>query len=222
MSQASRERFLGCRAASTIVVVAVLCLLGAVQLVIPTPAGAVRGLTTALVSGFYGDADDAVRHQWFDTTVRANAGVVRIDLVWASLVGPQPPADPRNPGDPAYNFTPIDRAVRGAAERGLGVYFTIYQAPPWAEGPGRPAIADDALLGPGAWKPDPGALGDFATALATRYSGAFTDPATGQPLPRVRYYEAWNQPDIPQYLAQDCEGGEPTGVRHLQGTASCR
>ena len=127
-------------------------------------------------------------------------------------MGPQPPADPRNPADPAYNFASIDRAVRGAAERGLGVYFTIDQAPPWAEGTDRPATSDPGILGPGAWKPDPGALGDFATALATRYSGAFTDPATGQPLPRVRYYEAWNEPNIPLFLAPQYEGGKPTGV----------
>ena len=94
MSQACRERFLGCRAASTIVVVAVLCLLGAVQLVIPAPAGAVRGLTTALASGSYGDADDAVRNQWFDTTLRANAGVVHIDVGLEQLGGPSAPSRP--------------------------------------------------------------------------------------------------------------------------------
>ena len=195
-----------------IILAAFLCLLGAAQLVVPPQAAAARGLTTGLFAVSYTSANDAVRNQWFDTTVRANAGVVRINLNWESLVGPQPPADPRNPADPAYSFAGVDGAVREAAQRGLDVYFTIYRAPPWAEGPNRPASSDPGILGSGAWKPDPGALGDFATALATRYSGAFPDPATGQPLPHVRYYEAWNEPNIPQFLAPQYEGGKPTGV----------
>jgi hypothetical protein len=176
----------------------------------PPNAGAARGLTTALISSSYGSGDEAVRDFLFDRTVQANAGMVRITISWRGIAGPQPPADPRNPADPAYGFELVDRAVHDAAERGLEVYFTILGAPEWAEGPNRPAESDP--VGPGAWKPDPAALGDFASALAMRYSGHFADPATGVTLPHVRYYEAWNEPNIPQYLAPQYEGGKPTGV----------
>jgi hypothetical protein len=199
------------RAARAVILAAVLCVFGAAQLAVAPPAGAIRGLTTALASGSYGNPNDAVRNHWFDTTVQANAGIVRIAINWA-VAGPQPLADPRDPADPGYNFAAVDRAVRAAAQRGLEAYFTIALAPSWAEGPNRPAESDPGILGPGAWRPDPRALGDFATALATRYSGSFPDPATDQPLPRVRYYEAWNEPNIPQFLAPQYEGGKPTGV----------
>ena len=38
--------------------------------------------------------------------------------------------------------------------------------------------------------PDPAAFGAFARALAARFSGSF------QGLPRIRYFQAWNEPNI--------------------------
>lgn len=187
-------------------------LVALVQLAVPGKAEAARGLTTGLFASEYTSSQEAVRDRWFDATVQANASVVRVNITWRDIAGPQPPADPRNPADPAYSFAEVDRAVREAAERGLEVFFTINSAPAWAEGPDRPAITDPAVLGTGAWKPDPAALGDFATALATRYSGGFPDPLTGGALPGVRYYEAWNEPNLPQFLAPQYEGGKATGV----------
>jgi hypothetical protein len=188
----------------------IVALVALAQMALPARAEAARGLITGLYADQYTSEEDSVRRQWFDTTVHANASVVRVNVSWNVTVGSQQPADPRNPTDPAYNFAPLDGAVREAAERGLEVFLTVYEAPPWAEGPNRPDDPVDA--GQGAWKPDPGALGDFATALATRYSGSFPDPAGIGPLPRVRYYEAWNEPNIPQYLAPQYEGGKPSGV----------
>jgi hypothetical protein len=193
------------------VVLATLVLVGAAQMAISPKTIAARGLTTGFYSSGYGAPDESVRDLWFDRTVQANAGVVRINILWSGVAHTSP-GDPRNPADPAYNFESVDRAVRGAAERGLQIYFTLVQAPAWAEGPNRPAESDPGILGPGAWKPDPDALGDFAAALARRYSGSFPDPAGGGPLPRVRYYEAWNEPNIPQYLAPQYRGGKPTAV----------
>lgn len=211
MSEGWRGRSRGSRRVGWILFPAVV-FLWATHLAAPPQADATRGLTTGLAAGGYTSSQESVRDRWFDTTVQANAGVVRITMGWSGLVGPQPPADPRNPADPAYGFASVDRAVSEAAERGLEVFFTFVRAPAWAEGPNRPEESDPGILSPGAWKPDPGALGDFAAAVASRYSGSFPDPATGQPLPHVRYYEAWNEPNIPQYLAPQYEGGAPTGV----------
>ena len=53
---------------------------------------------------------------------------------------------------------------------------------------------------PGSWKPSPKALGQFAQALGKRYSGHYGG------LPRVRYYEVWNKPNITKYLAPQWVG----------------
>jgi hypothetical protein len=42
---------------------------------------------------------------------------------------------------------------------------------------------------------------DFAIAIARRYSGRFPDPARpGRSLPRVRYFQAWNEPNLTHFL----------------------
>jgi hypothetical protein len=167
-------------------------------------AAAASGLSTGFYAEDYLSPDEALRNRLFDSTVEANADFVRIPADWRAATGDQPPANPRDPSDPAYNFKGLDWAVRAAQARGLQVMFTLNFAPEWAEGPNRPADAHD-----GTWKPDPQAYGDFAHALATRYSGTFLDPATGQPLPRVIYYEAWSEANLSAFLGPQWEGAKP-------------
>ena len=46
--------------------------------------------------------------------------------------------------------------------------------------------------------------------MATRYSGACTRTRSGSAsLPRVRYYEAFNEPNLPNYLAPQWVGKTP-------------
>jgi hypothetical protein len=178
-----------------------ICVIAAVA---PT-VDAARGFKTGFTDFEYISPDNAVRDQWFDATVQANADIVRIPADWRGNVGSQPPANPRDPSDPAYNFFGLDRVVREASERGLEVLFTVSYAPDWAEGPGRPGDAPA-----GTWKPDAKGYGDYMHALATRYSGGFPDPAAGgQPLPRVSLFEVWNEPNLPQFLNPQSEGGRP-------------
>ncbi len=81
--------------------------------------------------------------------------------------------------------------------------FTVFRAPDWAEGPGRPAG-----IPAGSWNPDPGRFGQFGSALARRYSGSFS-PAPGvPPLPRVRYFEAWNEPNLTNFFAPQRVGDQ--------------
>jgi hypothetical protein len=94
------------------------------------------------------------------------------------------------------------------------VLFTVYSAPNWAEGPGRPPVED--ALPQGTWKPDPDALADFATALATRYSGSYTPPGASGPLPAVRNYEAWNEENLFAYLTPQYEGKREVAAEHYR------
>ncbi len=84
----------------------------------------------------------------------------------------------------------------------------VTQAPNWAEGAGRPSAAE-ALAG--TWKPDPQKLRQFAIAIATRYSGSFTDPnARGLgPLPRVTDWQLWAEPNFAINLTPQWNGHRP-------------
>lgn len=163
-----------------------------------------RGLTTGFSNGAYGSADAAERDAAFEQTLDARAGIIRINVVWSGITSGRP-TEPQNPADPAYDFSGVDSAINGAAAHGLDVLITIYSAPAFAEGPDRSADAPA-----GTWEPDPGAFADFATAVATRYSGAFLG------LPRVRYFQAWNEPNLSVYLTPQYTGGTATSPGHYR------
>lgn len=126
---------------------------------------------------------------------------MRVNLYW-NLVATAEPADPRDPGDPAYDWTAIDTAVGNAGEHDLSVLLTVLSAPAWAEGLDRPA---DGSAPVGTWRPDPAAFGDFAHAVATRYSGD------------VEYFSAWNEPNIATYLTPQFEDGENVSAAIYSG-----
>ena len=170
----------------------------------PGSALAVPGLETGFADPLYTSSQQADRQFAFNRTVDAAAGMVRINVLWRNTATAQP-ADPGNPADPAYDFAPYDAAVRDAAARGLEPLLTIYRAPTWAEGAGRPAGTPA-----GSWKPQPQALADFTRALATRYSGSFGIP---EALPRVRLFQIWNEPNLVSYLNPQAESaGLYTGM----------
>ncbi len=162
----------------------------------PFPHGGLsRGISDG---GLFLSGEEGVRRLAMDKARAAGATVVRLPLNWASLVRTPTPAgfDPRDPGSPMYDFASIDVGVRSAAAAGLTPLLVVTHAPAFAEAPHRWRYAY-----PGSWAPDPAALQAFATALARRYSGSFSDPlAVGRPLPRVRLYQAWNEPNLPRYL----------------------
>jgi hypothetical protein len=55
---------------------------------------------------------------------------------------------------------------------------------------------------PGTWRPNAADYAAFATAAARRYDGHFPDPLLpGAYLPRVRYWQAWNEPNLDEYLS---------------------
>jgi hypothetical protein len=169
-------------------VVVLGCMLAlAFSLAAPSQVSAARPLTTGLTD---------IQNNW-DRAVGANIGIVGVNIGWRAIA-PTRPARPRNPADPAYDWSQADAIVRQAQQRGLPVLITVTFAPDWAEGPGQARALFD-----GTWKPDAHALGDFAHALARRYSGNFGN------LPRVRYFEPWSEPNLPGLLEPQYRHGRP-------------
>jgi hypothetical protein len=132
----------------------------------------------------------------------SGATVARLMLSWPSVAPVQEPQswDPSDPADPNYRWTAFDTSVRDATARGLQVLVTVAGAPAWAQG--QPAD-DDPLQ---ARTPDPVAFGLFAHALASRYSGSFDG------LPRIRYFEAWNEPNLTTYLEPQLVDDQPVAA----------
>jgi hypothetical protein len=158
-------------------------------------AGLARGISDpALLMS----PDSLVRAQALQRIRAAGAGFVRIPVEWRYIVSPDPPAgfDARDPASPAYDFVAVDAAVRDTVLAGLTPMLVLSRAPAFAEAPGRWRYAY-----PGSWAPDPVAFGEFAAAVARRYDGAFPDPLEpAERLPRVRFLQAWNEPNLARYL----------------------
>ncbi len=165
-------------------------------------AAAEPPLALSIVDASYLSGDATARTNAFTRSVTAGADSVTILAVWRSIATAEP-TDPSDPTDPAYNWARLDAAVREAAASGLKVQLLLNSAPDFAEGSGRPA---PSLARPGTWKPSPSALGEFATALAGRFSGSF-DPGGGS-LPAVRVFHLWAEPNLATYLTPQFEDGE--------------
>lgn len=165
-----------------------------------------RGLELGFADPLYRSAD---RDIWLDRTVEAGAGTVKLFVAWNGIAKSEP-LQPQDPTDPAYSFEALDESVGTAQSRGLDVLLAVQAAPSWAEGGGRPKSAPA-----GTWKPDPAKLGDFMTALATRYSGSFTN-AKGVRLPLVDSFQIWNEPNLATYLSPQYEGTSPVGAEHYK------
>ncbi len=164
-----------------------VCLLAAALLaaVCAGTAQASSGLRVGIADGadayyhqnsFYGDLGDL------------HAQLLRVQLHWGGALGvargrPENAADPT---DPAYDWNGYDRIVLDAAEQNVGVVFTIFGTPAWANGGGPPTRAPTKAAD----------LRSFAYAAAERYGGTF-ERADGTVLPRVRYWTAWNEPNLP-------------------------
>ena len=124
----------------------------------------------------------------FPAVQQLHPQVIRYDVSWANTA-PRKPAVATDPSDPAYNWTLVDQVVTGADALGVPVLLTLEVTPRWAGGgTGNKAPVNMA------------SLQAFAYAAATRYSGTWVDPATGQVLPAVTRWEAWNEPNTTSHL----------------------
>jgi hypothetical protein len=117
-----------------------------------------------------------------------HAQLLRVQLHWGGGLGvtTSRPADPTDPADPAYDWSRYDAIVLAAADEGVELVFSIFGTPPWANGGKLPTRAPKRAAD----------LEDFSFAAALRYGGAFMRD-DGTVLPRVRYWTAWNEPNLP-------------------------
>jgi hypothetical protein len=160
-----------------------------------------------LVVGIYDEAETLGRpERSFPVLQSLRARAVRANLYWGgpSGVAQTRPARATDPDDPAYDWLKYDRMVREAAQRNIRVVFAIVGTPRWANR-GKPFNRAPLQMRH---------LRDFAQAAAIRYSGSFVpvDPSlsNGQqeqqqqqadPLPAVRHWLAWNEPNNPVFLS---------------------
>jgi hypothetical protein len=162
----------------------------------PFPRG---GLTRGVSEGTLALSEAAGVRGLAMTRIReTGASVVRIPVDWRSTVAEDPPTgfDAADPASPEYRFATIDAAVLSAVSAGLEPLLVVSHAPAFAEAAPRWPYAY-----PGSWAPSPTALEEFAKALARRYDGSFADAqARGGVLPRVRLFQAWNEPNLTRYL----------------------
>jgi hypothetical protein len=128
-----------------------------------------------------------------------DAQFLRLEVRWSEIAPAIPPPgfDATNPDDPAYEWTPFDRALRSVVAQGLTPFVDIGDSPPaWAQSP--PGAGDD--------HPDPGQLAAFAHAFAARYDGSRPG------LPWLRYWEAWNEPNVSFFLNPQIQGDQLVSV----------
>src|SRR4051812_43322001 len=123
----------------------------------------------------------------FPLLSQLNVGVIRVTLYWGSVrgVARRRPNDGVDPADPAYDWRAYDRTVVEASRRGIGVVFSIWGTPGWANGGNPPNRAPR----------NPVHLQAFAYAAAKRYSGSYVR-GDGKTLPAVRQWIAWNEPNL--------------------------
>lgn len=170
---------------------AILAVLGATA---APPAFALPG-PSSFATGFGADTlipDLGQTGTWFGRMEQLGSSWVRIPVNWAAIAPRGRPAgfNPSDPADPHYDWYSLDVAVRNAAAAGEQAVLMVVLPPAWALGGRAPASAV-----PGTWRPSPTDYGAFARAVAARYSGSYSS------LPRVSYFQAWNEPNLPYYLA---------------------
>jgi Glycosyl hydrolase catalytic core len=158
-----------------------------------------------LVVGIYDEAETLGRpERSFPLLQSLRARAVRANLYWGGPngVAQRRPTRATDPDDPAYDWLKYDRMLREAAKSNIRVVFAIVGTPQWANG-GKPFNRAPLQMRH---------LRDFAQAAATRYSGSFVpldlslsdgqqDQQPADPLPAVRHWLAWNEPNNPVFLS---------------------
>jgi hypothetical protein len=107
---------------------------------------------------------------------RLGVDLVRMTLRW-DLVAQQKPADPRDPADPAYDWSLYDPILERLHAAHINVLVSLWGTPPWATtGARNNAIPSDST-----------SLASFAFAASTRF-------------PWINRWTVWNEPNLRTFL----------------------
>jgi hypothetical protein len=133
----------------------------------------------------------------------SGAKAVRFSLFWRDVAPSERVSgfNPKDPFDPRYYWSSLDRRIQMANQFDLEPIIVIVSVPEWAHLPGTN------------W-PEPAELAAFAEAAARRYNGATKD------LPRVRYWQPWNEPNLLYYLNPQVEGRQAVAPVHYRAMLS--
>ena len=172
--------------------------LAAVPAVAARPAVAASTRADALQTGvsYVGESAPLA----FRGVRRAGARLVQTTVAWRLIAPPVEPAswNPADPADPHYDWGSLDEWVTNAVAADLTPVLELTSAPGWAQGCEAEGIRSLAVC-----RPDPAALAAFATAAARRYGGHFGG------LPRVRYWQGLNEPNLSLFFNPQLEAGRP-------------
>jgi hypothetical protein len=140
-------------------------------------------------------------------------GIIRVDVNWSSVAPDatsrtEPSFDATDPGAyPAVNWQQYDTIIRDANALGIRVDLLVDgSAPLWATATGAPSGFA------GVWKPSAAAYGQFVQAVGTRYSGSYTPAGATSTLPRINYWEFWDEGNWGPAFSPQIQSGSPTVV----------
>jgi hypothetical protein len=136
--------------------------------------------------------------------------VVRYNVAWDQVASTRP-AFPDDPTDRAYDFKRADVMARQTAAIGAQSLFTIVNSPGWANGGKAPRYAPL----------NADAYGQFCGVVAWRYSGTYTPPGALVPLPAVKSFTVWNEPNRGQYLLPQGPNGQTAATKFAGLVRAC-
>jgi Cellulase (glycosyl hydrolase family 5) len=145
---------------------------------------------------------EAKREAALDEIDELGADTIRVLARW-NEIAPNPRSADRpdfDASDPAAypGFGPYDDLMRRAEQHGLRVVITLApDTPSWATEEERPATPETVNFRPSARE-----FGDFAAAVARRYSGDFRG------LPGARWFSIWNEPNHELFLKPTSDSPE--------------
>jgi hypothetical protein len=149
----------------------------------PAQARQLAGIQTHVL---WGEVDDAEMRRQLDLVKASGAGIMRVDVGWASLQQGGPD------GWSPWYLDKVDRMVAAADERGIRLLLTLMNTPCWAstapESLKRGCEGEWWQRGVTAYPPaDPRAYARALAFLVRRYGD------------RVEAWEVWNEPNHPDF-----------------------
>ncbi len=120
-------------------------------------------------------------------------GIVQVPVPWAQVaVDPNSRARPAGDAYPSASWAVFDTIDRDAQKDGIQLDLMLTPgAPLWANAAGQPPRDPYG----GVWRPSAQDYGRFVEAAGTRYSGHYTPPGASSPLPRVSFWDLWDEPN---------------------------